>query len=367
MRGRYSFALRRAPGRKPCRCPVVAGAPFRFAGGDLLNDSPETRAKRATIEDVAKLAGVSRQTVSRAVNDKAEIDADTKRRVMDAVRTLNYRPSRFARGLIRQDTTTLGLIISDIGNPFFPELASGVLRAAQARDWQVVLYDTGDDPERELRALSTLADQADVGVGFLSRPVALAHATKLGVPFAVLDPGWDTGTTPGVRIDMSAGVRLAVEHLAAAGHRRLGMIDGAADPRDERRVSFLAVARELGLDVDEDDVEPASCSVEGGADAARALLARRPDRTAVFAYNDVLAVGAVRGLKAAGLRVPEDCAVVGFDGLPLGELVEPPITSVYVDIRRMGELAVAAAAELLAGRVPEPAVLRPQLRVRGSA
>lgn len=332
-----------------------------------MNVSPEPRVKRATIEDVAKLAGVSRQTVSRAVNDKAEIDAETKRRVLDAARSLNYRPSRFARGLIRQDTTTLGLIISDIGNPFFPELASGVLRAAQARDWQVVLYDTGEDPEREVRALSTLADQADVGVGFLSTPSVYAHAVGLSVPFAVLDPGWDAGAAPGVGIDVTSGVRLAVEHLAAAGHRRLGMVDGAADPRDKRRVSFLSIARELGLDVDEDAVERAPRSVEGGADAVRALLARKPEITGVFTYNDVLAVGAVRGLKAAGLRVPKDCAVVGFDGLPLGELVEPPITSVYVDIRRLGELAVAAAAELLAGRTPEPTVLRPELRVRGSA
>jgi LacI family transcriptional regulator len=339
-----------------------------------LNVSPdsgvkraESRVKRATIEDVAKLAGVSRQTVSRAVNDKAEIDAETKRRVLDAARSLNYRPSRFARGLIRQDTTTLGLIISDIGNPFFPELASGVLRAAQARDWQVVLYDTGEDPEREVLALSTLADQADVGAGFLTTPAVFAHAVRLGVPFAVLDPGWDAGHAPGVGIDIAAGVRLAVEHLAGAGHRRVGMIDGAADPRDKRRTSFLAIARELGLDVSEADIESAPRTVEGGADAVRALRARRPDLTAAFAYNDVLAVGAVRGLKAEGLRVPEDFAVVGFDGLPLGELVEPPITSVYVDIRRMGELAVAAAAELLAGRTPEPVVVRPELRVRGSA
>ncbi|MFD0630280.1 substrate-binding domain-containing protein [Catenulispora yoronensis] len=108
-------------------------------------------------------------------------------------------------------------------------------------------------------------------------------------------------------------------------------------------------------------------SIEGGAAAVRALTSRRPEITGIFTYNDVLAVGAVRGLKAAGLRVPEDCAVVGFDGLPLGELVEPPITSVYVDIRRMGELAVAAAAELLAGRAPEPVLMRPELRVRGSA
>lgn len=333
-----------------------------------MNVSPESRVKRATIEDVAKLAGVSRQTVSRAVNDKAEIDAETKRRVLDAARSLNYRPSRFARGLIRQDTTTLGLIISDIGNPFFPELASGVLRAAQARDWQVVLYDTGEDPEREVLALSTLADQADVGAGFLTSPAVFAHAVNLGVPFAVLDPGWDAGHAPGVGIDIAAGVRLAVEHLAAAGHRRIGMIDGAADPRDKRRTSFLAVARELGLDdVTEDDVQSAPRTVEGGAQAVLELHARRPEITAAFTYNDVLAVGAVRGLKAAGLRVPEDFAVVGFDGLPLGELVEPPITSVYVDIRRMGELAVAAAAELLAGRTPEPVVVRPELRVRGSA
>ena len=325
------------------------------------------RVKRATIEDVARMAGVSRQTVSRAVNDKPEIDVETKRRVLDAAQSLNYRPSRFARGLIRQDTTTLGLIISDIGNPFFPELASGVLRAAQARDWQVVLYDTGDDAEREFRALTSLAGQADVGAGFLQSAAGLEHAARLGVPFAVLDAGWDGGRSPGVGIDFAAGVRLAVEHLAERGHRRIGMIDGASDPLDARRVSFLAVARDLGLDVDESRVENAACSLEGGTAAVARLLERRPDTTAVFAYNDILAIGAVRGLRARGVRVPEDCAVVGFDGLPLSELVEPPITSVYVDIRRMGELAVDAAAALLEGRDLEPAVLRPELRVRSSS
>ena len=325
------------------------------------------RLKRATIEDVARLAGVSRQTVSRAVNDKPEIDSETKRRVLEAAQTLNYRPSRFARGLIRQDTITLGLVISDIGNPFFPELASGVLRAAQARDWQVVLYDTGDDSERELRTLTSLADQADVGAGFLRSAAGLAHAQRLGVPFAVLDAGWGNGRSPGVAIDFAAGVRQAVEHLAARGHRRIGMLDGASNPLDARRVSFLTAASELGLDADESRIENASCSMEGGTAALHRLLDRRPDTTAVFAYNDIMAVGALRALRARGARVPEDCAVVGFDGVPLGELVEPPITSVYVDIQRMGELAVDAAAALLAGRAPKPVVLDPVLRVRSSS
>ena len=348
--------------------PGTGPQPGEASGGQAGRaDQPLTRVKRATIEDVARLSGVSRQTVSRAVNDKPEIDAETKRRVLEAARTLNYRPSRFARGLIRQDTITLGLVISDIGNPFFPELASGVLRAAQARDWQVVLYDTGDSAERELRTLTSLADQADVGAGFLHSAAGLEHARRLGVPFAVLDAGWDHGRSPGVGTDFAAGVRQAVEHLAARGHRRIGMIDGAGDPLNARRVSFLTVTRELGLDVDESRVEDTACSMEGGVAGMHRLLDRKPDTTAVFTYNDILAVGALRALHSRGVRVPEDCAVVGFDGLPLGELVEPPITSVYVDIQRMGELAVDAAAALLAGQAPEPAVMQPVLRVRSSS
>ncbi|TMR97734.1 LacI family DNA-binding transcriptional regulator [Nonomuraea basaltis] len=331
------------------------------------------RRPRVTIDDVARATGVSRQTVSRAINNKTEIDPETRQRILDVARAMGYRPSRFARGLVRQHLTTVGLVIADVLNPFFPEVAAGLLEAAEHRGWQVVVYSTGSDHRKELEVVDMLFDQVDVGVAFLLHQDAIVKAAAANLPFVLLDKGDRAPSVPGVRIDFESGVRQGLEYLIDRGHRRIAMIDDltyvTAQAPDTRRDLYLKIMTERGLPVDAGWIQPAHNSVEGGGTAMEQLLAAHPDVTAVFAYNDMIAIGAQRRAVQLGLRVPGDCAFLGFDGLSIGELVDPPLTTLHLDKRRLGEIAIEQAALLLAGpgeAAVLDAVIRPELLVRGS-
>ncbi|GAA2794652.1 LacI family DNA-binding transcriptional regulator [Crossiella cryophila] len=327
--------------------------------------------KRVTIHDVARSAGVSRQTVSRALNDKAEIDGGTKQRVLDAARTLGYRPSRFARGLVRQDTVTIGLVIPDLRNPFFTEIAASALEAARARDWHVVVHDTADSPEREIGTLRVIGSQVDAVVGYFSQSEEEIERHVAGLPVVFLGREHRNPRFSSIRIDGEAGIAAAVDHLVAAGHTRIGMLDH--NRRNEpsiRQRWFRTAAASAGLVLDPGWILGANQSVDGGALAFEALHAAHPEITALLTFNDIIAIGALRRARQLGLRVPADLALIGFDGLELGALIDPPLTSVAIDTNRLGTLAIEDVARLLAGdraAAPEDLVVRGALRLRGSA
>jgi LacI family transcriptional regulator len=323
--------------------------------------------KRVTLRDVARAAGVSHQTVSRAINGKGEIDPETQRHVLDVARQLRYRPSRFGRGLVRPDVVTVGLIVPDVVNPFFPEFVAGVIAAADERDWQVLVASTENDRSRELTLIRSLGRQVDALVGYLSHPDAELEPYVGAVPLVVVDRGLDSSAYALVQVDTVAGIRAGMRHLIDRGHRRIGMIDCQAvcDPVVRRR-TFLEVAGEHALPVDDDWVVMGEQSPAGGAAAFEALHAAHPDLTAVFAFNDLVAMGALRAARRLGVRVPDDCALVGYDGLSVADLVDPPLTTLHLDKRRLGELAVHQVDRLLAGEMPPPTVLTPRLDVRGT-
>ncbi|HYN97736.1 MAG TPA: LacI family DNA-binding transcriptional regulator [Pilimelia sp.] len=336
-------------------------------GDEQQDDGGPATARRATLRDVARLAGVSHQTVSRAINDKGEIDPETRRRVLDAARQLRYRPSRYARGLVRPGTTTLGLIVPDVVNPFFPELIAGVIDAAGQQGWQVLVSSTQDEPGREPELLRSLACQVDALIGYLFQPDDVVAAAVEGVPMVIMGRRAHEPTFGVVDLDVETGLRAAVRHLAARGHRRIGMLDCPAACDPARKVIFLAQAAEHGLTVPADAVIAVEQSMAGGEAGFEKLRAARPDLTAVFAFNDLVALGAYRAVRRLGLTIPGDVAVLGFDGLTLGELLDPPLTTIYLDKRQMGELAVAQARQLLAGEPTGIALLATELLIRGSA
>lgn len=324
----------------------------------------ERQNKRPTLRDVARVAGVSHQTVSRAINDKGEIDPETRRRVLEAARELRYRPSRFGRGLVRPEATTVGLIVPDVVNPFFPELIAGVLAAADKRGWQVVIGSSQDEREREPALVRSLAGQVDALIGYLYDSDDAIAAEAGGIPLVVMSRRAQDPTFGSVDIDSVGGVRAVVAHLAGRGHDRIGMIDcpGACDTA--RRATFETETARLGLGSVVVGVEQ---SMAGGQEGFTRLHAENPGLGAVFAFNDVVALGAHRAVRALGLTLPDDVALAGFDGLDLGELLDPPLTTVSLDKRRMGELAVAQVEHLLAGEQPAPAVVDATLVIRGSA
>ncbi|MFF3465329.1 LacI family DNA-binding transcriptional regulator [Streptomyces sp. NPDC001984] len=328
-----------------------------------------TEPRKVTIHDVARSAGVSRQTVSRALNDKGEIDGSTKQRVLDAARALGYRPSRFARGLVRQDTTTIGLVIPDLLNPFFTEVAAAALEAARARGWHVVVYDTADRAEEELGTLQVISSQVDAVVGYFSCSEDELELFTRGMPVVLIGREHHSARFSSIRIDGGEGVRAAVAYLVAQGHTRIGMLDhsGRAEP-SVRHEWFTTAASSHGLDARM--VVAADQSADGGGAALKNLLAAHPDVTAVFTFNDIIAIGALREARRLGRSVPRDLAVIGFDGLQLGALIEPPLSSVALDTRRLGALAIDQVARLLTCVDPlgaDDLVVRAELRLSGSA
>lgn len=334
----------------------------------MENEKPGARRaspQRPTLRDVARLAGVSHQTVSRAINDKGEIDPETRRRVLEVAQQLKYRPSRFARGLVRPATTTIGLVVDDILNPFFPELIAGVISAAEQRSWTVLISTTQKSPSRELELLRSLAGQVDALIGYLSQPDDAVATAVEGVPLVVMHGRPDHPVFAAVEIDPRPGIQAAVEHLIAHGHRRIGMVDcpGAEYPVRLDVLREVAAAQGLPNPV----VADADQSQDGGADGLSRLLKSNPDVTAILAFNDIVAMGVYRSARNLGLSIPGDLALVGFDGLSFGDNLDPPLTTINIDKYRMGELAVHQAEVLLAGEKPPIAMLTTDLLVRSSA
>jgi DNA-binding LacI/PurR family transcriptional regulator len=324
-----------------------------------------------TIRDVASRAGVSTATVSRVLSGAARGRPATARRVLAAARDLEYRPSGIARSLKRHRTHTLGLIITDIQNPFYPELVRAVEDAARAVDHSVLLVNGAEDPERERRALEELADRWVDGIIIAASQLTARHTDWLAnasIPIALVNSRLPGEAIPAILSDNRAGGRLAAEHLLGLGHSRIGYL--TAPVENAAVAERLAGTREAllaaGLDAERMPIEEGDGHVSGGQAAMTRLLRRAPGLTAVVCYNDLTAIGAMRALRAAGRQVPEDVSVVGFDGIDLAGYVEPPLTTVAQQTTEMGRWAVESLlARLDSSAAPRsravvlPVALRP--------
>ncbi|SEG75726.1 transcriptional regulator, LacI family [Actinacidiphila yanglinensis] len=306
-------------------------------------------ARRATILDVAAAAGVSRQTVTRAMNDMPEISQATRERVLAAATALSYRPSRFGRGLATGGDRQLGLVLNDLRNPYSPELAAAVVRSAAARGWNVMLADIGlaGDADRMVQALGA---QTDAVVGYLGGrgPEWIA---KLGaVPVVELDPAGEVASGA-VRIDLTDAVEELTEHLAARGVRHPVVLDASApgEPSHRGALMLRALERRGYAPL---IVHGAEASHRCGTAEAEKLLGgrRRPD--AILVFNDVMALGVLSACRRAGLDVPGDVRVTGVDGLDVGTLVTPTLTTLAVDLDQVAGHALDLAVAMLAGTLP---------------
>nr|WP_269810789.1 substrate-binding domain-containing protein [Kineosporia rhizophila] len=258
------------------------------------------------------------------------------------------------------------MVIDDILNPFFPELIAGVMSAAEQRSWTVLISTVQNDHGREPELLRSLAGQVDALIGYLyERDAGIAEAIE-GLPMVVMGRPAQHPAFGVVDVDVRPGVQAAVDHLLAQGHQRIGMIDcpTACDPL--RRQVLLEATAAQGLPIPAEAIVETEQSQAGGEEALARLLKAAPGLTAVLAFNDVVALGAYRTARSLGLTIPGDLALVGFDGLSLGEILDPPLTTINIDKRRMGELAVAQAECLLNGEHPPPATVTTDLLVRAS-
>lgn len=330
---------------------------------------------RVTVSDVAREAGVSLMTVSRVVNNKGEISPATRQRVRDVIERLGYRPSNIARGLATQRTGTLGLVVPDVANPFFSEVARGAEHVAYAQGYNVFLCNTEEDTQRELAVLQSLEEKRVDGVVVCSSRLdegELQEAVSFHPAAVLINRRLESKDVGVVLIDDEVGGRIATRHLVQAGHRVIGFLAGPSVSHSgcERAKGYRVALEAAGLSYNPDWTRYCSPMVEGGREAARELLTAQPRPTALFCYNDLVAVGALQACADLSLAVPTDVAVVGFDDIPLAALVTPSLTTCRVPRYELGSEAMRSLLGRIGGWTEEECkeiVLQPELIVRDSA
>lgn len=329
--------------------------------------------KASTIRDVARAAGVSPATVSRFTNGTLDLPAATAERIQEAIRELDYRPNVLARNLSLGRSRTLGLVLPDIANPFFAQLASAAERQASDRNYHLILCSTENNPDRELEYLQQLQAKRLDGIVFLTEHAGHAPLAKriVGIEHLVLvDEGIDGFTGPRIFSDNRRGGELATRHLLELGYRRIGFIGGPPDlmTARERREGYLQALRGAGLEADPDLQFGGPYRQGTGREGLTALLALPDPPKAVFAASDATAIGVLREARERGLRVPDDLSLVGFDGIAIGELLSPPLTTVAQQIEELGRQGVRALLEAVEkqGRRPKEVRLPIELLIRDS-
>jgi len=327
----------------------------------------------ATIRDVARLASVSCATVSHVLNRTRAVLPGTRSRVLSAVRRLDYVPSAVAQSLKQQSTRTVGLVIPNTTNPWFAELARAVEDACFSRGHAMVLCSSDEEPERQEAYLRLLRQKRVDGIVIASlrddpRWVAALHLA--GCPLVVLDRPMSGLSADVVRTDCRRAGALAAEHLKSLGHRRIGCIAGPAHlgvVRD-RLAGLRRGLAGAGIALADDAVVDGGFTAAGGHTAALALVRATPRPTALFALNDLMAIGALRALSELGLRAPADVSVLGFDGIELGRYVYPAVTTVAQPTRELGARTVELVLERARnpGLPPRIIMLPPAIVVRES-
>lgn len=321
------------------------------------------RRKFPTQLDVARAAGVSRTTVSYVLNNNTSIAIpdDTRQRVWDAISALGYVPNRAARSLRTHKTYTIAGIIQDITNPFHPAFERGIQDVAEQHGYDLIMYNTDGQRARELKALQSIQQgRADgvVGIFFHIRPDDLDPLVENGIPIVWLHGGRCQSSPvhayDRLLVDNAGGARAAVAHLVERGHQRIAMLAGEGPPSADRVLGYRQGLADAGLPFDPALVLPSRFAIEDGQRLTQTLLALEPRPTAIFTASDLLALGAYLALREAGLRIPDDMAVVGFDDIVMAQLVTPPLTTVRLPQRDLGRRAAELLFERLEGGVRGP-------------
>lgn len=323
---------------------------------------------RATIVDVAARAGVSTATVSRVLSGPGSARAPTRERVLAAARELDYRPSGIARALKRRETRTLGLLVTDLGNPFYPQVVRAVESAAHERGYGIVLGNGEDDPQREMEHLDLLVERRVDGIIVASSRMTGRHAAFLNrspVPIVLVNSTAVGSGLPAVATAHRRGAEMAAAHLVQLGHRRIAHI--GAPSEHAAAAEREAGVRDALVGLPDPVVVQGNGHVEGGALAAESLTGS--GITAIACYNDLTAIGALRTLRRAGNHVPQDVSVVGFDDIEMAAWTDPPLTTIRQPTAELGRWAVERLLGALDGWEPngvEARELEPELVVRDS-
>jgi LacI family transcriptional regulator len=327
------------------------------------------------IREIARRARVSTATVSRTINRVPTVNPQLAKRVWSVVEELGYYPNTQARALVSGRSRIFGLIISEITNPFFPEIVQVFERIAVQHDYEIMLTSTGNNPDYMKTAVKRMIERRVEGVAIMTFGMeeALLEDLKLRrVPLVFVDVGPASQRVSNIRIDYLHGIRQAVQHLAALRHNRIAFISGPLllKSADARKQAFLKSMSEIGLEVDPALIVEGTHTIEGGIAAYATLLAGSARPTAVICSNDMTAMGVRRKAYEEGIRIPSDLSVIGFDDIRFAQFVLPALTTVQMSQAELARLAFNALLAELQRESPSPTgteyVLKTHLVLRES-
>ena len=308
---------------------------------------------RMDIHTVAQLANVSIATVSRTINHNPTVNPKMAKRVWEVIRELNYLPNTQARALVSGRSRLLGLIVSEITNPFFPELIQGFEDAAVEHGYEILIGSTNYDPERMKGCIRRMVERKAEGVAVMTFGIEEPLLDQLAdrkIPMVFVDVGPDQPGISLLRVDYHHGIRQGVQHLAALGHRNIAFVTGPLrlHSAHSRLAAFQRAVQECGIVVDPKWIVEGDHTMEGGIAAAERLLAEAELPTAVMCSNDMTAIGVLHKAYRAGLRVPDDLSIIGFDNIHITQMTIPPLTTIQMscfDLAREAVMALRAHVE----------------------
>jgi LacI family transcriptional regulator len=326
------------------------------------------RNKRSiTIHDVASAAGVSVSTVSRVLNDKDDIAPETYERIKTIIGEMGYTSSLAARSMRSRRTNVIGLIMPDAGEPFPIEVMKGVNRAIAALDYDLIIYTCGDvrkhyTADREIKFVSLLNNSITDGVVVIT-PAATHFITN--APVVAVDPHYEATEYPAVISTNREGATEAMNYLIELGHRRIGFIGGRDDlvSANRRLRGYQDSLAQAGIPIDPDLIVQGDFTASAGLRCARQLLNLPVPPTAIFAANDQSALGAYQAAQEAGLSIPGDLSVVGFDNIPEAAQADPGLTTVDQSIQEMGRIAIQMLVKLIEGEPLESKIIKTSTRL----
>ena len=316
-----------------------------------MADHPAAKKKRSAeapermdIRTIARMANVSIATVSRTINRVSTVNPKMAKRVWDVIEKLDFVPNTQARALVSGRSKLFGLVVSEITNPFFPELIQGFEDIAVENGYEILVSSTNHDPKRMSHCIRRMLERKVEGVAIMTFGIEeplLEQLAKRQVPLVFIDIGPDRPGVSVLKVDYHHGIRKAVQHLAALGHRQIAFISGPMrlHSAQSRLAAFTKSMQECGISPDSSQIVEGDHTLEGGVAAMEKLLAQEHMPTAVVCSNDMTAIGVLHKLYRTGLRVPDDISVIGFDDIHIAEVMMPPLTTV-----QMSRLDIAKAA-----------------------